>query len=657
MSSCRRLTRRTTGNMITRPLCLNKTTEQYFMHEIQDNVNGKYFNQDALEKLALENTPEISVVYHDHNTPDNELVTTNLDTASLTKFQEKNLTFHQLDSILVKIGNEQRHFKGVDSLIKAYVITEENKPVVVGGKSFDRDHVQMLLNMIYHTIVLAQSKQTNAKLFQVYAYTLFRISDKLSRAIREKNFIRGKIFSSLTGQQSDLLPSNPFSDTMVNKFVSIAAAVRCEYEAKEALIQAKYAERNARIAQIQQQQQFIMSSNPNSKSSNTNNSLGVQKQGQASNKKRSVPNSQTVQTQPRKKGAVDKNDTDIAAFEIARAEYAASIMEMLAELKHLDNMIDQKSELAPKYISFSLLKAQALSVKYSQNPLKQITPGQTKLITELHKQLDELVEKFKDLQSTQIAQATKTAQARKILEAEQELQAEQDRVNFYESEIEKMRSRIVNKESENLVKNLMNSEHLVEHVGLSVLELLLRRGKNSDERYQNASKLVKHIMGDQILSDIDTKLKSFIDFTTILHSSIIDNADVNFTLSKLNDLANDVLTNMNWTQGKPNVYLAMQQTAQAVIIPQGNSSGVKKEAETYIDSLSSQPCDPMNTSEGGAHVKVKVLGRTRNILIIKGHKYVTVQGEPMLLSKAQKLENKQQKKGISSKSNVKSKKK
>lgn len=269
-----RTTRSSTSkdNIIIRKLAVNE--------ELQDTWIRLEKFQPTSQSISIIDSEfpikSIQIVYHDHSTQGNDLFVTTIKgetNASIdnvigdpitnvdySTFVRKNITFHQLDSLIITVDRGTvRRIKGIDSLIRAYSLSD--KTITINDKIFSKEDIGNFLDSIYKLIIFCQKtnessmvnsqrtsrRKTNVgqvgiiksseELFKTYAYFIYRIADRVGRIFREDKAIRSLLGNSRS--QLDL-----FSLDKLNKYVNILSAVRVEYEAKEAIIQAKIRQRS-----------------------------------------------------------------------------------------------------------------------------------------------------------------------------------------------------------------------------------------------------------------------------------------------------------------------------------------------------------------------------------------------------------------------------
>jgi hypothetical protein len=135
------------------------------------NANAKANANDKERKLTdfLEHV-RVHVVYHDHLTMDNSLKTSQIypfqtennplsnpfegymDTTERTEAgAARNYTFHQVDSLILTVYNENIPFRCIDKLLELYVSNT--------GSENDINDIKVLVEMLYRFVIICQSEK------------------------------------------------------------------------------------------------------------------------------------------------------------------------------------------------------------------------------------------------------------------------------------------------------------------------------------------------------------------------------------------------------------------------------------------------------------------------------------------------------------------
>jgi hypothetical protein len=646
------MTRSKVDNMITRKVIVDLDIKNLYTSTIDFESTGQSI-------FVEENLPNytISINYHDHTSKDNDIISQNLPpTTDIDK--KKQITFFQIDNIIIEKGLDKRTLYGIDMLIKAYSL-EKNGVVIVNDHKFAKEDVKNFLDIIYKTIVFSQcnnkdfilstackgkrkaaeaaekvvktgkiQKSDNNNIFNTYCHLLFRIADLTNKSLGDSEVTRD--FRSLFRDPTARI-KNLFNLDKLNKYYKILTAVVIEYRNKELELKLKIAAYKARqqtapVAQPQTAQlqtaQLQIAQQPVAQQP-VAQQLVAQQQAvqqtitqQTTNQqiaKQSIAQRQAVQ-QPSTSSAQSSTtnqplieQTSIEKEFIAKIEINKSIIEMKREInsgyKEINYNVWKANEVSKKYKKFSgdpsYQKLESYIVRY--NAIKSMNPVKSKEL--LDEELDDFINERKYL-------------------------------------------------SQN---NHINNSHLFDYAVLSYTELLLFPIK-----YPTldpvAIDLINYINGIANFSNVNLNNENKRIATWI--NEIIYGIEIEKNITKLNNIAKTIFTKMHCDEAyddiKQTIYIDKANIISSFIITNKTTSSTYgssvlnenrkielKKANEELDSLDyliNDLCSGITAMQLGGASKVKILGRLRKIYLIKNKKYITYKKTPLLLSKAKKLE-------------------
>lgn len=596
------------GVVITRPLFIDpKVLSTYITQE--NNVSASEAIKFREQNGQHEVIKTIELFYHNHVSK-NEIVKKEIY-PSLDK-PENVYTFHQLDSIGITIGDKTRYLKGVDSLIKAFALSDCSSKcdmIIINSKRFQRGAVTFAIDAIYKLIVFAQvSAQKNANVnanefLQIYGNFVYRAADQVARVFKEQSANRSLLKDST-------IPVEFITPSIcgLNNFVGIVAAARMEYETKENELQMKIAAYSL--------------SKQSTTASPASTIAAPASAAPASAAPASAAPAAPAPASPPSQSAAQPAESAASAPNAEGNACSINSKRLVTSCKRKANVAGLNTETAntlqaeinqeniSRYISWARWQAGELLKESQNDQLKKLVYEYdvksylqryyAGWLTECEKrQIGCYIKKAKELilknsnkpsqyqgyldQLAKLATPATTATTATPATTAASLQDPRpDQVKTSQVQLQ--------------LQVQLNQEHLVNHTILAAYEL---KGD-----YQFTNQLLNHISGRQIYSNVSKKLPEFQEFVNILNT-----AGADFFSSQNPDQALDRIS------------------------------------ECFLEDLAKQVMNYMDVdlpagTGGGFARKIKVLGRLRTIFLKRGYQYVTVNGEPTLVSAAIKMEKK-----------------
>ena len=630
MSACRRSTRSATTNMITRKVIVDPTIKDLY-------ITGETISaaKDTVSKITEELSYSVQIIYHNTSTIENFLCSyvlkkqeSTIPFESLSNISERtdvNCIFHQIDTIVIASKDRLMYLKGINIIIKAHSLCDQNGFAMINQKKFAKDEIHDLLECIYKVIVFSQvdenisEKRSNAgqsktrrkcnnktlnviknnskQLYNTYAYFLFKLADKVGRSLKEASAYR-PLFDEI---QKNFL--DRFGIKKLNRFVEIMTSARIEHNAKEAELQRKIDARNRAM-----NSQPIVTI-PGAAQAVAAQAVAAQAVAAQAVAAQAVAQAQAVAAQTQAEAAAtqaqqNKTESEQIKKNLIEQEICSAIAELEIEIEW------RQTESVPvTYVSWAKFMVDQLYTKHKDERLQSVL---VKYQQVLKSKVPTTVRRTSEYPPQQIPEK--------------------------------------------------NKDHIIVHTLLTFCELV---EQNRIPISEDTLQLIKYIAGYHTISDINiTNLyyKAFYDLVVTKTDLTAFNSEL---LEKINTTATDVISIMNCD--KEDIYNNLRYdlfSERASYIKQyqteivakfsritGMTTDLLKQVETNIESESTSTTYELNrlaslcTDFSAMHVaggasKITILGKYRKIYTVKGHQYIKVKGEMLLLSKAIKLEKK-----------------
>lgn len=485
-------------------------------------------------------------------------------------------TFHQLDSIGITINGQTRYLKGIDSLIKAYAIAD-------------------CTSKCDSIVINSKSFKKGAVTFAIDAiYKLIVFAQGGESAEEYFNIYGNFVYKAadqvarafreeaatrkLIGESTLHVDFITPSICSLNNFVSIVASARAEYELKEQELQMK-------IAAYSLSKATSASATPvaTTAPSRAQSVASVQGNACSSSYPKAEPCKGETSTLPVQAAQAAQPVQPMLTVQDAYSAQPRSKVprtQAASSVKNVGDKLDKdiNRENVSRYISWARWQAGELLKK---NPNEKI--------------LQEKVDEYDVKSYIQKYYAGMLSECEKKNISDYIKKAPQG----YKQVLENLPNpKLITKQ----IEDKLNKQHAFDHVVLSTLEL--SPDSLQEQPYQQ---LLNHISGKAVYSNVDRTSADYTKFNSII--SNLNQKGINAftgktdnlqlpTLDELNNLAQQVFSHM------------------AVDAPADKAKG------------------------GGIARKIKVLGRLRTIFLKRGYQYVTVKGEPMLVTAAVKMEKK-----------------
>jgi len=637
-----------------------------------------------LEELKDYNTVQVTLSHHDHSTQNNEVVSgvqlmdENNQANSARSILEKQITFHQVTTVTIRNQKgDMNVFKGVDYLIQALYSSPANESQIkIGTGDIPKQAAEMILKFLYITIVMSQpafekATASNNKLivlrdnlkgkdlircFQHVSYLCFRLSDVVGRALGESHKTSNNMEKIRKFIGNNDSKPKPIID--IGQLANHVAHIQKEYDAREAHIQKKIAEKATATRQQNQnavmiRQQRATSKPPTVRGSTSappplpplsnnmvasqpiqlpeasdfaNSEMAVQQQIIDATIRESSP--PPVTTSPRARIYSHTTNTNYDRSGNPLSIVPAPILARRPLSPMTTRPQSDNIETAFKQMKEQLLKAMMLvgsdiaklHIRGSdfETLVQQCDPYDNKqLITSFKRFIpfgvgmaEYVINTIQQYASTTSLPDHMKTELNSMVEYLQRLIAQYNSIqSTFDVKLNDINERKHKRSLEACNLPLLNPDikHAREHVKLSIRDFV-----GTESVGENLTKLLKHLNGTMIFSDIDKHSKAYIDFTKELNEQSYKYVE--------NTTENDLQT----------IVGTLDEKAKSVF--------------SFMNTQASRSSEDPMELDGGA-TKLVVLGRKRSIHIVKGRQYVTVQGDKMLLSKALKLDkqNKKQK--------------